>query len=80
MRPLDKVASAEEYRETLPYEKRPRVDGRTRMISYLARTALGIDAVRILLAVSTDVPLLLTNKASGVGEAAVLLLWLCAGP
>lgn len=78
VRPLDMVTSAREHRLTLPCEKRTRVGGRTRM-AYLARTALRIDTVRVLLAVGADVPLSLANKAFGVGEATVLLLWLCAG-
>lgn len=47
---------------------------------YLAETTLGVYAVRVLLAMSADVPLALADEARGVGEASVLLLRLGAHP
>lgn len=48
--------------------------------SHLAETTLGINPVRVLLAVRADVPLPLAHEARGVGEAPVLLLGLWACP
>lgn len=46
----------------------------------LAAASFGVDAVRILHALSAHVAILLANKASRVGEAAVFLLGLWAHP
>lgn len=47
---------------------------RERTTAHLAKAALGVHAVRVLLAVRADVSLRLADEARGVGQASVLLL------
>lgn len=52
----------------------------SRPLSHLAETTLGVNPVRVLLAVGADVPLPLADEARGVGEAPVPLLGLWTHP